>query len=235
MSSVPIEPRTYFTDLSPFNQESNWIVSVWERYIPINEIHFEHFVYPLNHSILAYFLRTPYNTITYNVETICPPICYGEGDTEQAAIQNWNRQFHNKFQELYTKLHWERTKEEQSLWDIFESIVNLVEYRRQTPQLFQQTGKLIEKSNANEKAVKIEWVEGSNDIVNNYPQEILSLKVGDYFRANVLREYKTDQLISIISIEQADYHNNTLSDKDLKIWIDSLPSLENVKNTKIWK
>jgi hypothetical protein len=160
------------------------------------------------------------------------PNVYGKGKTPEEAIENWEHDFHLKFQDIYYKQYWERTNEEQNLYEIFIAVVDIDGHKQRTPVNYQQTGKII---NIYGNKLEIEWLDESRDIVDsvNYPNELLNYKVGEYFRADVLYEYGAWKLINICSIMTTCYRDYT--DEEINAFLDSLPTTKELPPSKIWK
>jgi hypothetical protein len=156
----------------------------------------------------------------------------GKGQTCDEAKQDWEHQFHIRFGELYTMCRWERNNKEQKEWEVFKSIVDIGSYRRLTPIEFQQTGKMIRHISSNQ--CEIEWIGDQRDIVSyaDCPSELQQYEIGEYFRADVLREYITDKLVKICSISASNYRKYTHEELD-KI-IESLPTTSDFPKSTNW-
>jgi hypothetical protein len=193
-----------------------------KKKFPIHEVRVDDAVYPFISTVYGY-CELIVDTFVFQVvaANVVMPII-GKGRSLDEARQDWERQFHLRFHELYIKCDWERSEEEQQLWEVFEEIVDIQSYRKLTPLKFEQTGKIIQR--ISDDQCVIEWIGGQQDIVNyvDCPSELAQHKAGEYFRADVLREYETDNLVRICSIFASDYRDYTHEELD-KI-IDSLPT-----------
>ncbi|MDR3199688.1 MAG: hypothetical protein LBU34_17620 [Planctomycetaceae bacterium] len=206
-----------------------------QQYREIDEIRFGIYVYPLQKPIKAVSksgseTKFPYLFFADDLPGIC-----GKGTTIDDAKQNWMYEFHRKFQDIYYKIDWERTEEENKLYKIFVEIVDIQGYRKRTPVSFEQTGKIIENKNIPSNKREIEWLDESRDIVDcaDCPKELLQYKAGEYFRADMLREYQTDKLLEISSIIPTSYRDYT--DKEIEVFVASLPTTKNLPPSAIWK
>jgi hypothetical protein len=189
---------------------------------PIHEVRYDEVIYPFINVIYGHCETVVGDSVNWVYATNIFASIIGKGQSPQEAKQNWEQMFHQTFQEIYTKLDWERTKEEQQLWETFERIVDIPAYRKLTPLKFEQTGKIIRYISSDQ--CEIEWIGDRRDIVscNNCPSELFEYEVGKYFRAEVLRGYGTDDLVKICSISVSNRREYTREELD-KI-IDSLPT-----------
>ncbi|GHT37614.1 hypothetical protein FACS189427_10790 [Planctomycetales bacterium] len=206
----------------------------FERYEWITEISYGFSVYPLrNNGITAcceQLTRENNSFYLYQAGTMLP--VSGCGTTKDAAKENWQYEFHKTFQELSAKLDWERSEEDQTLWNIFESIVDVPAYRRKTPVNYHQTGKIIVNANIPSHQREIEWLDDTTDVVScrDCP-DLLRYKTGQYFRADLLREYQTGTLIKIRSISPTKYRDYT--DKEIDDFVALLPTTEDLPPSTI--
>jgi hypothetical protein len=219
-------------DIPTQQEDSQQSIPNQKRYKNISEIRFGIAVYPLKNNInILPAISLEEDTLYSFSTTIFPEIC-GKGITIDEAKKDWEYEFHRKFQEIYTKLNWERTKQENEMWKLFEENVDIQKYRKQTPLSFQQTGKIIKNKNIPNYKREIEWLDEKRDVVDcaDCPLELLQYEAGQYFRADVLREYQTDKLIKICSVSSTKYRDYT--DKEITEFIDSLPTTKNLSVSK---
>jgi hypothetical protein len=214
----------------------NLAVTASGKYFPIHEVRFGESVYPFVNVVYGYYtiLAGTDPLLRVCVADTFLPIT-GQGKTLEDARQDWGYEFHRVFQKLSAKLHWEQTKEEKELWRIFEDVVDIPAHRRKTPINYRQTGKIIENINIPRYKREIEWLDGSVDIVdcNDCPLELLQYKAGEYFRADLLREYQTGKLVKIRSIGLTCYRDYT--DEEVEYFINSLQSSQSLPDSIIWK
>jgi hypothetical protein len=201
----------------------------------IREVRYEYSIYPLKKSIKISFIDShdsnlPYQCIIKDFSQI-----YGKGSNINEAIKNWKQMFHQTFQELSAKLDWERTEEEQQLWETFERVVDIPAHYKKTPVNYRQTGKIIENKNIPKHKREIAWLDGSVDIVDcdKCPFELLRYAVGEYFRADLLREHQTGKLVKIRAISSSTYRDYT--DKEVEDFVNSLQSSQNLPDSTTWK
>jgi hypothetical protein len=189
---------------------------------PIHEVRYDEAVYPFINVVYGHCETTVDDSVSWVYAANIFASIIGKGQSPQEAKQNWEQMFHQTFQEIYTKLDWERDEEEQQLWKTFERVVDIPAFRKLTPLKFGQTGN-INRYISNDQC-EIEWIGDPRDIINrdNCPSELFEYEIGKYFRANVLREYGTDNLVKICSISVSKYREYTREELD-KI-IDSLPT-----------
>jgi hypothetical protein len=246
--SKTICPTSFFTPFFTFKQlnrdlfrdnpnrnehdSDEYRIEEWEKKFLIPEVRFDGAVYPFTGNVYGYYKPNAENSeLRVCVAEIFMPI-EGRGQTLEEAKLDWDRQFHQTFQEIYTKQNWERTKDEQKLWEMFESAVDIPAHRKLTPLKFGQTGKIIRRISSDQ--CEIEWIGDRRDIVSydDCPSELLQYEIEKYFRADVLREYGTDKLIKICSISVSDYRQYTHEELD-KI-IESLPTTSNFPESTNW-
>ncbi|MDR2408006.1 MAG: hypothetical protein LBE13_07840 [Bacteroidales bacterium] len=193
----------------------------------MREIRYDVYVYPLLCSIQLIGKEIKSNLFKIYTEFFNHEIC-GTGKTIDDAAENWKYKFHIKFQQLRSKRRWEHTEEEKELWNKFEKIVDMPEYRQQTPLIYQQTGQII-KYAGRPRRLKfvIKWIDDRSDIISvkNCPKELLRYKCFQYFRANVLQDYQTGKLIKILSVEPQIYKK--YSAKELKKFWASIQTIDN--------
>jgi hypothetical protein len=199
----------------------------------IREIRYGVAVYPLRNAINGFIeyvadVSKPYRFL---VETFAP--IYGVGETTDAARENWKYEFHQSFQNLSSKLYWERDDEEDALWNLMQDIVDIPKHRELTPLEFEQTGKIVVNDNIPTHQREIEWLDESRDIVEckDCPLELLQYETGQYFRASV-RIYKAGKL-QILAISQTNYRDYT--DEEIEEFVNSCPTSKDLPKSIIWK
>jgi hypothetical protein len=204
----------------------------WKEYQKINEIQYGIHIYPLRKTILGLLSKTGDEKNPFLFSASDLPNVRGKGETVEDAIEDWKKDFHLKFQDIYYKQHWERTDEEQNLYNAFEKFVDIQEYLHRTPASLKQTGKIINISGSKRE---IEWLDESRDIVDlaECPEELSHYKVGGYFRADILRKFETRELIKIRSITTTCYRDYT--DEEINAFLDSLPTTKELPPSKFWK
>jgi hypothetical protein len=200
------------------------------QYKEIIKIQYDIHIYPLRNTISGLLVTTSdkKNPFIFFVSDFSNIL--SKGKTPENAIENWEKEFHLKFQDIYYKQHWERTDEEQDLCNTFEKFIDIQEHLRLTPISIQQTGKII---NIIDDKYEIEWIDESRDIVEltEYPDELSHYKIGEYLRAEVLRKYETGELIKIRTISPTSYRD--LTDVEVQEFFDSLP-IKNLPFSKYW-
>jgi hypothetical protein len=200
------------------------------QYKEIIKIQYDIHIYPLRNTIYGLLVTTsdkknPFIFFVSDFSNI-----EGKGKTPENAIENWEKEFHLKFQDIYYKQYWERTDEEQNLYNTFEKFIDIQEHLRLTPISIQQTGKII---NIIDNKYEIEWIDESRDIVEltECPDELSHYKIGEYLRAEVLRKYETGELIKIRTLAPTSYRD--LTDVEVQEFFDSLP-IKNLPFSKYW-
>jgi hypothetical protein len=202
----------------------------WKEYQKINKIQYGIHIYPLRKTILGLLSKTGDEKNPFLFSASDLPNVRGEGETMEDAIEDWEKDFHLKFQDIYYKQHWERTDEEQNLYNMFEKFVDIQEHLHRTPVSLKQTGKIINISGSKRE---IEWLDESRDIVDlaECPEELSHYKVGEYFRADILRKFETNEFVKICDVRRTSYRN--LTDAEVLEFFDSLP-VKNLPPSKYW-
>ncbi|MDR2345568.1 MAG: hypothetical protein LBE18_05830 [Planctomycetaceae bacterium] len=196
----------------------------------ISEIQYETYIYPLRKIICGLWNKTNDVNNPFLFSALELPNIYGKGKTAEDALNDWQKEFHLKFQDIYYQQHWERTEDAQNLYNAFEEFVDIPKHLHLTPIIVQQTGKIIDIS---DNKREIEWLDESRNIVDlaECPSELANYKVGEYFRAEMLRKFETRELIKIRSIKTTCYRDYT--DEEIQEFFDSLPVVS-LPPSKYW-
>jgi hypothetical protein len=201
-----------------------------EWYKEISEIQYGIHVYPLQNVIYGVWCKTNNKKNKFHFSALDLPNILGKGNTEENSLKSWEEDFHLKFQDIYYKQHWERTEEEQNLYNMFKKIVDIQGYLRLTPVSIKHTGKII---NISGSKLEIEWLDESRDIVDlaECPDELSTYNVSEYFRAEMLRKFETNEIIKIRDVKRTNYR--ILTDTEVLEFFDSLP-VKNLPPSKHW-
>jgi hypothetical protein len=70
------------------------------------------------------------------------PIFIGKGSTGEEAYEDWCDQIHAGFQALHRKRPFEHSEGEQLKWVYLNSLINVEEYKRKTPIVVNETGRI---------------------------------------------------------------------------------------------
>ena len=203
--------------------------------IKISKVQFGKILYPFQQDIEGrFFPSIEGEPCCFSIDVLFPSLC-GKGKTRQEAKTDWDSQFHVEFQKLYTKCDFERSENEKKLWSIFEKIVDIPAYRALTPLSFQVTGKFVDNPGISKRYRKIEWIDGTKDIVDSRlcPREFVIISPGQYFEATVLRDYHDNRILQVLSIYPVDYQDFT--DEEIDSFLNSLPSSKELPDSTRWK
>jgi len=240
MSKVVQSPFTYISrikrdstlDERISESEMMRTLAPWEKYDSIDEVRYDDIIYPFFSQVNVRYELSGQKWKYYFAEVFMP--LRGEGETFEEAKQEWERLFHVRFQELYVKCWWERTDEEQRDWEIFETIVDIPSFRIVSPIEFTETGKVLSVSWTNENLInlEIEWLDGQYErlecpVVSN---DAISLVPGNYYAMKLLRNYQTNIVIKILSVDSSDYR--PLTSEEIFLWSQPL-SIEGLPDT-VW-
>jgi hypothetical protein len=208
------------------NSDKNGI----QAFIPISEIRFNEYVYPCKQPLYAVkSTNAEKSRFTFCVDKLYPPII-GIGDTAAEAEKNFYETFHNTFRTLSVQMDWERSKEEQVLWDILEDTVDIQAHRKKTPFRYKQTAKIHDKQG---DCVYLQWINDRIDEVSASAYPALNdYTIGQYITVESFKEYETDNLLKILSIEPSTYREMT--DAEHEEFINSLPSTRDLPDSTIW-
>ena len=209
--------------------------SIYECKI-ISEVRFGKTIYTFQQQdVEAYFApnRSDESPYCYIVDDFLPLV--GKGKTPHDARLDWELQFHEKFQELYTQCDFERAENDMKLWSVFEEIIDIPAYRAATPLSFQVTGKFVDNPAIPKYCREIEWIDGTKDIVDlqDCPRESVIISSGQYFEATVLRDYHDNTIREVLSINPVDYQDST--DEEIDEFLKSLPTSKNLPDSTRWK
>jgi hypothetical protein len=154
----------------------------------------------------------------------------GYGTTKSESQQDWEDQFHLRFQELYQMLSFEMILEQKELWGKFERLVDLTAYRNEQPVVVSQIGQIIRMRTS---PILIQWINGEREDVppnQSIPPEFVSYKCGQFFEAVVERDFQTGHIRRIVHsklLPNFKIHNAP----ELIDFLSSLPSSKNLPAT----
>ena len=154
----------------------------------------------------------------------------GNGMTERESQQDWEDQFHFRFQELYQMLSFEMNCDQMELWGKFERLIDLTLYRNELPVVTTQIGQIIEMR---PKPTLIRWINDERERVppNQFiPPGFISYKMGQFFEAVVERDYQTGRIQRIVHSKLLP--NFKIHDTSASIdFLSSLPSSKDLPET----
>jgi hypothetical protein len=141
----------------------------------------------------------------------------GKGDTFASAEEDFKNQLHASFQRLYRKRPFEMNQQEQKQWQRLFNVIDVYHYRTTTPIVVQEIGQI--SFGKISRPYRIKWLTGHNYIIepNRVPDELMSMKPGQYIEANVKRHPLTHKELEIVSARPISFRlpNNKEAEK---IW-----------------
>jgi hypothetical protein len=205
-----------------------------EKNFPIREVRFGDAVYPFINVVYGHYEPTVGDSVfqAYIAEVFMPII--GRGQSFREAKQDWERQFHTRFHELYVKCWWERSEEERRDWKIFEEVVDMVAFRKATPLEFTETGKILSIGRIEDDKLfgfEIEWLDGQSEILNCAvtPEFTIDFVLGGYYEMKLLRDYLSGDIVKIRDAIPVDYKEDTKEEIDA--WLKSQLDAKNITGT----
>ena len=204
------------------------------KQVLLHEVCYGDTVYPLRHDGLnVRYTPTPSQIgkpCEFWSEVFSPPL-RGKGATSQEARNDWEYQFHVKFQELYTKCEFERSEEEEKLWLIFEAVVNIPAYQAKRRFSFREIGQISVDSQPDQSVREINWIDDRKETIDckSAPPEFVIFRQGEYFEAEVLRS-SSGELLRILAIRSVDYCECKADE-----FLDALPSSKDLPTLTNWK
>ena len=126
------------------------------------------------------------------------PRFIGRGNHANEAYRDWRDQVHEVFQDLYGKRPFEMTEEESRDWCLLEDLIDVVDYRNETPIVIHQIGLV---SQARPLPRRIRWLDGRSEPIGleDAPGEFAGYKPGQPFEAEVQRDRRTGRLLRVLS------------------------------------
>lgn len=149
----------------------------------------------------------------------------GSGAVFDEAWRDWADQFHVRFQTLLAMRPWEMQSEQSDEWERIEQMVDVEEYRRQTPYVIRQIGVL---TNRRPIPDQIRWEDGRQERVwlEQMPPEFAALHECQRFEAEVVRDAVTGGMIRVIVVRRLPALRTTTADAAL--W-ESVPTTAEAK------
>ena len=125
----------------------------------------------------------------------------GQGWNITEAFLDWRDRVHCRFQELNAKRPFELTEQERAAWRILESQIDVSTYRKTTPLMIRQIGKVYR---ARPRPEQIEWEDGHKESVrlDQVPGEFATFKPGQPFEAVVARDPVDFHLVKITHVRR---------------------------------
>lgn len=145
----------------------------------------------------------------------------GKGETYSSAVDDFKNQLHVIFQRLYRKRPFEMNDHEREQWQKLINVIDVYHYRTTTPLVVREIGQV--SYGRGSRPYRIKWLSGSNYIIdlNNVPDELMSLKTGQYIEAVVKRDPVTHKEIEILSVHPISFHLPT--NKQAEAFWDKMP------------
>jgi hypothetical protein len=149
----------------------------------------------------------------------------GHGDTPFAAHREWEDRVHAEFQRLYAMRPFEMEQDEKSKWQLLLSIIDVHQYRENTPLELRQIGQVRWGRFPYPK--RVIWIDGREDQISldRVPGEVAGYKTGQWFEADVKRDPKDNRLIEITHAARMS-HMRRLGQGEVDQYWESLPRAE---------
>lgn len=191
----PKEQEDVFPDFLPPPGYDDWM----ELYFTVDGIN-----YSLE-KVVLFRVSNLRNSYRYR----CPDFSefFGEAETLVEAIKDWQRKFHEQYQSIRGLMDYELNEAQRELRKHFAEYISKRNYNDCNPLKGLEMGKLVdicEESNKTEYL--IEWI---NTIQEHVPQKYFganvgSLQCGNWFEANIKRNYYSNQIVEISDLRIID-------------------------------
>lgn len=129
----------------------------------------------------------------------------GKGDSVLAAQEDFKNELHTAFQRLYRKRPFEMNKQEQKQWQRLTNVIDVHLYKTTTPLIVREVGQI--SNGMISRPYRIKWLTGYNYIIDphNVPNELMSMKPGQYIEAVVERDPLTHKERKIVSVKSISF------------------------------
>jgi hypothetical protein len=130
----------------------------------------------------------------------------GKGDTFSSAENDFRNQLHAVFQKLYRKRPFEMNAQESSLWEKLVNVIDVHHYRTTTPLIVREVGQV--SYGMISRPYQIKWLTGHNYIIDSsrVPDNLMSMRTGQYIDAVVKRDPVTHKVLEIVSVKSISFH-----------------------------
>lgn len=141
----------------------------------------------------------------------------GEGETFDAALDDWKNRFHDRYQSLAAARPWERTPEVDQAWRELRQVIDTEAHRRGSPVVVRQIGR---KGPPKEGLCRVTWEDGSRDAfpLCNAPGELADYQVGQRFVAEVERDPVTWRPRRLASVRKLNPLGGVSAERGEAIW-----------------
>lgn len=146
----------------------------------------------------------------------------GSGRTLFSAKNNWMEKFHCFFQTIYYNREFDISGDEKEFLDVVKKTMDIQKYRNSLPLETTSIGRITKKSARIPK--RIEWIDGKTDTcpgLSDVPQEFASYRFNEYFKATILRNPVTNEIIRILTCSRSNYR--ICDSKEIEDFINLLP------------
>lgn len=156
-------------------------------------------LYLLRRHIEGQFLPDGQAGWEFHAEELAPQLV-GKGETQEAALEDWQKQVHVTFQRLYRKVAFEMSDPERALWAAVEQAIDLEGYEARTPLVLRQIGQLVQ---VYPSPYKVRWTDNRAEIVDlsAMPGDFAGFPQGQWFEAITERDRRTGRLLRVRHVQ----------------------------------
>ncbi|MAT13961.1 MAG: hypothetical protein CMJ46_01675 [Planctomyces sp.] len=214
-----LPPPAYVTDV--VNQKSEGLGDIFATDATrsvMSRLRVSGLTYPLRRPCQASFIP---NTGEFLVEEFSGFV--GRGESFDAAKEAWALSVHAAFQDLLHKRHFEFTADEEKVWSVLSSNIDVAVYRNNTPLMVTQFGRVRQ---VRPYPSQIEWDNGYRESINISQvdaDDFITYKSGQPFEAVVTRDPVSFRLKRIVHIKRISEPTQLSAEKEAEL-LDSIGS-----------